>query len=60
MLFTSNKNKVMVRTYGEDERKKSFSSDNIPKNPLMFTSQTIKIEKYLNSLLSRNFNILVY
>ena len=51
-LFTINNSKVIVRTYGVDERKKSFWSDNIPKNPLMFRSQTIKIEKLLNSLLS--------
>ena len=59
-LLTTVKNKEIVRTYGVDERKNSFWSDNIPKNPLIFTSQTIKIEKYLNSLLSRSFSILVY
>ena len=59
-LLITNKNKVNVRTYGDDERKKSFWSDRIPKNPLMFISHTIKIEKFLSSFSSIDFNILFY
>ena len=55
-----NKDTKQDGTFLIDERKNSFWSDNIPKNPLTFISQTIKIEKFFNSLLSRNFNILVY
>ena len=60
LLFIINNNSVRIKTYGEDERKKSFSSDKIPKKPLIFISQIIKIEIFFNSLLSSNFNILVY
>ena len=59
-LLITNRNNVSDKIYGEDERKKSFWSDNIPKNPLIFISQRIKIDKFLSSFLSRNFNILVY
>ena len=59
-LLITNKNRVSVKTYGEDERKKSFSSDSIPKNPLMFINHTIKIEKFFSSFSSSIFNILVY
>ena len=48
---------AIMKTYGEDERKNSFSSDKIPKKPLIFKSQTIKIEIFFNSLLSIDFNI---